>query len=149
MVQLIAVSSAGEPTGYDGDLGEHIAEVLGSTVDLYARVGFEPPWISYLAVEDDGPVGICAFKSAPVEGSVEIAYFTFPDHEGRGIASQMAAQLVALAAARPGVRVTAQTLPERNASHRILEKTGFRAVGVFQHPEDGAVLEWHFAGAGT
>ena len=149
MWQLIAISSAGEPTGFDGDLDAQIAEVLGSTVALYARVGFEPPWISYLAVERNTPVGICAFKSAPVAGRVEIAYFTFPDHEGCGVASRMAAELIELAAATPDVQVTAQTLPERNASHRILEKTGFRALGIVQHPEDGPVLEWQFAGGGS
>jgi hypothetical protein len=40
--------------------------------------------------------------------------------------------------------VFAQTLPERNASHRILEKLGFEAVGTINHPEDGEVLEWQW-----
>jgi ribosomal-protein-alanine N-acetyltransferase len=38
--------------------------------------------------------------------------------------------------------VTAQTLPERNASHRILGKLAFRHLGIVDHPEDGTVWEW-------
>ncbi len=36
----------------------------------------------------------------------------------------------------------AQTLPEKNASTRILEKLGFSFMGPVQHPEDGEVWEW-------
>jgi RimJ/RimL family protein N-acetyltransferase len=42
----------------------------------------------------------------------------------------------------PSVVVAAQTLPERNASHRVLEKLGFRHVETIEHPEDGTVWEW-------
>jgi hypothetical protein len=55
----------------------------------------------------------------------------------------MAGALVAIAASHdPAVLVTAQTLCERNASHRVLEKLGFRDIGTVEHPQDGTVLEW-------
>jgi hypothetical protein len=59
----------------------------------------------------------------------------------------MAAALVSMArrVAVPLV-VGAQTLPERNASHRILEKPGFRHVATLDHPDDGMVREWHLEG---
>jgi hypothetical protein len=58
----------------------------------------------------------------------------------------MAAELVAIARQRDSsVLVAAQTLPERNASHRILEKLGFRHVDTLDHPEDGRVWEWHLS----
>jgi [ribosomal protein S5]-alanine N-acetyltransferase len=99
-------------------------------------------------VEGPQVVGICSFKSAPLNGRVEMAYFTFPEHEGRGIATEMASQLVAMTTARPDVSsVAAQTLPERNASHRVLEKLGFRAMGTVNHPQDGVVLEWQLTRA--
>jgi RimJ/RimL family protein N-acetyltransferase len=73
---------------------------------------------------------------------VEIAYFTFPGNEGRGIATRMASELVAIAR-QNGVRaVKAQTLPRENASTRILEKLGFSKAGSVRHPEDGEVWEW-------
>jgi [ribosomal protein S5]-alanine N-acetyltransferase len=117
--------------------------VLAATSALYEAMGFIPPWICYIAVASDKVVGTCGFKGAPSHGRIEIAYFTFPGYEGKGIATQMARQLVSIARdADPDVIVAAQTLPGRNASHRILEKLGFTCLGPLEHPEDGTVLEW-------
>jgi RimJ/RimL family protein N-acetyltransferase len=118
-------------------------EILQATDGLYQQVGFALPWICYIAFLDDVAVGTCGFKSAPSQGRVELAYYTFPGNEGRGVATAMAAELVAMAnRTDPAVTVAAQTLPERNASHRVLEKQGFSCVGPVEHPEDGLVLEW-------
>lgn len=38
--------------------------------------------------------------------------------------------------------VTAQTLPEENASTSVLKKNGFRPIGPVQAPEDGTVWQW-------
>jgi len=52
----------------------------------------------------------------------------------------MAAELVTIARQHDSaVVVAAQTLPQRNASHRVLEKLGFRHVETIDHPEDGIV----------
>ena len=110
---------------------------------LYPAAQPPLPWAGYLAEEEGAYVGTCAFKSVPAEGKVEIAYFTFPGHEGRGVATRMAQRLVALATRPEVTQVSAQTLPEKNASTRILEKLGFRFVGPVMHPEDGEVWEWH------
>ena len=140
---LTPIDRDGAPHGYTGPLPEAALEVFRATAELYAMVGFEEPWIGYLALADEAPVGTCAFKSPPQSGRVEIAYFTFPEFEGRGFASEMAAQLLAIARQHSAaVLITAQTLPERNASHRILEKLGFRHVKTIDHPEDGTVWEW-------
>ena len=89
-------------------------------------------------------VGTCAFKSPPdTNGSVEIAYYTFPAFEGRGYASAMARELTGRAQAATGVRtVLAHTLAEPNASTRVLERAGFRNVGEIVDPEDGRVWRW-------
>lgn len=136
----------------DGQLPDDIVQnqiarsVTDATRELYRSVGFQPPWISYLAVRDGIAVGTCAFKSPPVNGRVEIAYFTFPEHEGQGIATWMASRLTTLARkADPSVTVTAQTLPHENASTTILRKTGFQQTGTIEHPEDGPVWEWELA----
>ena len=76
-------SSPGSPTSY------RVAGILPATADLYRSSGFAPPWIGYVAVSEGRAVGTCAFKCAPVEGRVEIAYFTFPEFEGRGLATAM------------------------------------------------------------
>lgn len=122
---------------------EPLAGVIRSTVDLYARAGFKEPWIGYLALEGEQSVGTCAFRSPPKDGIVEIAYCTFPGREGRGIATQMAKELISIAeSASSSVQVSARTLPEENASVRILRRIGFSFVGLVQDPEDGAVWEW-------
>ena len=145
-MRLLAISEDGSVEGYDGEQNAELAEVLTHTIGLYSRVGFEAPWISYLAVDGSEAVGVCSFKSRPTGGRVEIAYFTFPAFEGRGIATAMASRLVEIATSWPErLVVAAQTMPVRNASHRILEKLGFEVVETVEHPEDGAVLEWRLA----
>lgn len=143
VVSLIAVDPDGTPRGYFGALPEVWAGVSRATAALYASRGFEEPWICYLALADSIPVGTCGFTSAPRDSRVEIAYFAFPGFEGRGIATAMATELVAIARrCESSIIVAAQTLPERNASHRILEKLSFRHVATVEHPEDGTVWEW-------
>lgn len=123
-----------------------VAEVVGATTQLYGSVGYEPPWIGYLAFEDDTCVGACGFKSPPQNNRVEIAYFTFPEYESRGIATRMAAELIRLASEKmAAVTVAAQTLPEESASTSVLKKLRFRLVGTLEHPEDGMVWEWQLS----
>ena len=149
-VVLIPIDRDGTPRDHEGAVPDNTAEVLLATVKLYESVGFEEPWVGYLAMAGSTAVGTCCFKSPPRDGRVEIAYATFPDYERRGFATTMAAELIALARRRdPDVSVAAQTLPERNASHRVLEKLGFAHVATFNHPEDGTVWEWRLTGAGT
>jgi RimJ/RimL family protein N-acetyltransferase len=146
-MHLLAISEDGSVPGYGGARTAELSDVLRHTADLYSRVGFSAPWISYLAVDGVEPVGICSFKSPPVHGRVEIAYFTFPEFEGRGIATEMASRLIAMTRSWPdSLSVVAQTMPEWNASHRILEKLGFELVGPIEHAQDGVVLEWRLMG---
>ncbi len=119
-----------------------LKDVCTSVIAMYPHGSPLLPWAGYLAEEDGAVVGTCAYKSPPVLGEVEIAYFTLPEYEGRGVATRMAQRLVDLAREHGVTRVKAQTLPERNASVRILEKLGFVLAGSVNHPEDGEVWEW-------
>jgi RimJ/RimL family protein N-acetyltransferase len=89
-------------------------------------------------------VGSCAFKTPPADdGSVEIAYFTYPGFEGRGYATAMASKLIDLASRSAAVRqIVAHTLPETNASTRVLEKVGMTFAGEVMDPHDGRVWRW-------
>ena len=135
--------------GQDGQLPEaiapddHLRMVVEMTVQHFEKVGFIPPWVGYVAVENSVPIGTCAFKSPPVDGGVEIAYGTMPGFEGRGIATTMARKLVRIARQEnENLTVFAQTLPDENASTAILKKLGFQWIGTVEHPEDGPVWEW-------
>jgi len=142
-MQLVEITISGRPAHEVPALPEAALEALAGTAMLYRDTGFEPPWIGYVAVDEGAIVGTCAFKCAPCDGRVELAYFTFPGHEGRGIATRMCRELVSMArAAEPGVTIAAQTLPEPNASTRVLEKLGFRWHAEIDHPDDGRIWEW-------
>lgn len=127
---------------------ELVRTVARQTQGYVERQGITVPWGGYLAVDlvTRVVVGTCAFKGPPdPQGEVELAYFTFPTHEGRGYGTAMAAALRDRAAASPEVRcVRAHTLPERNASTRILERLGFRWAGEVVDPEDGPVWRWEW-----
>lgn len=121
---------------------EFVVPMLEQSATLLASKPRGPEWGCFLAVDEavGRVVGFCGFKDGPAaDGSVEVAYFTFPAFEGRGYASAMAAELLARAGRR---RVIAHTLPERNASCRVLEKAGFVLVGDVVDPEDGPVWQW-------
>ncbi len=118
--------------------------------DWLARLrdsGPQDPWIhGFSMVQRDTGIGVgsCGFKGPPAEdGAVEIAYGVAPDHQGKGYASEAAAALVTFAFGHAEVRVVrAHTLPETNASTRVLTKCGFRHVGEVIDPEDGLVWRW-------
>ncbi len=141
---LIPIACDGTLLGFSGELNDTVLEVVHATVALYEKTGFIEPWIGYIAVHGTTLVGTCAFKSPPADGRVEIAYFTFPEFERKGIATFMANKLVAIAMSQDAdMVVAAQTLAEPNASHRILEKIGFQHASTLEHVDEGEAWEWH------
>lgn len=145
-IRLVEITREGSPGETLSVVSAIAQEACASTAALYQKVGFFPPWIGYLAMRDSEMVGTCAFPAAPAAGRVEIAYFTFPAFEGRGIGTAMAAKLIAVArAVQPAIEIFAQTLPVTNASNSILKKLGFDLAGQVDHPEEGPVWEWRLA----
>lgn len=121
---------------------EFLKQLCTSTIAMYPNQLPMLPWVGYLAEKNGVFVGTCAYKSSPENGEVEIAYFTFPEYEGQGVATIMAQWLINIANQHGVSCVKAQTLPEKNASVRILERLNFVFVGSVDHPEDGKVWEW-------
>jgi [ribosomal protein S5]-alanine N-acetyltransferase len=113
---------------------------------LEASTGADP-WIlgfGLLHLASGTVIGMGSFKGPPGEdGVVEIAYGIVPDFQGKGYATEAAQALVAFAFSSGKVRVVrAHTLPESNASTRVLTKCSFRHVGEVIDPEDGLVWRW-------
>ena len=124
-----------------------VVAIADATAQMLSASGVALPWVGYLALEGSlrRVVGTCGFKGSPdADRTVEIAYFTFPGEEGRGIATAMAGALVRVARAVPQqvAVVRAHTLAERNASCRVLEKVGFQHASSLLDPEDGPVWRW-------
>ena len=126
--------------GFGGD-PEAARGLLAQTITLLSEDPRPAPWGCYLARLGGEWVGTCAFKAAPAEGAVEIAYMTFPAFEGRGHATAMAAVLSEIAGTA-GILPFAHTLPEENASNRALRRNGFVYGGEVMDPEDGLIWRW-------
>ena len=104
---------------------------------------FPPPYRLARDPDSGSIVGACSYKDQPNEGQVEIAYFTFPDHERQGYGLAMATGLIEIAFGDPSITlVLAHTLPERNASTRIFSRLGLEFAGPVSDPEDGTIWRW-------
>lgn len=140
---------------YEKILGMRIAhgvrEFLGAaTPDFMTRLRAATapdPWNFGFAVLhkiDKAMIGFCSFTGPPDSaGLVEIAYGIAPDYQSKGFATEAAAALVEFASRDPRVKtICAHTLPETNASTRVLEKCGFRKIGETIDSENNLVWRW-------
>ena len=105
----------------------------------------EVEWWNWLAILDPENilVGTCGYKGPPKDGIVEIGYGVISSFRGIGLATEIAAVLIDNALTFPEVsKVIAHTLPEENASCKVLRKCGLHFVGEVIDPEDGRIWRW-------
>jgi len=105
------------------------------------------PWLApYLIVhrEDGAVIGMGGYKSPPDDhGVIEIGYGIAPAYRGRGLATEFVRALVPNAFRYDEVKVVrAHTLPQFNASNKVLLNCGFRKNGDVLDPIDGKVWRW-------
>ena len=82
--------------------------------------------VTHLVIDVDGsPVG--TIGSFRIDGELEVTYWVDRAQWGRGIASEALQILLAETAERP---VYARAASDNAGSLRVLEKTGFRRIGV-------------------
>ncbi len=144
-LELIPIHEDGTIDGILPTADPSLEYVLPECVANYKRVGFQNPWNAYVTVNDGTVVGTCAFKAPPKQGRVEIAYFTFPQYENHGYATQMAACLVQIAQdTDDSIQVIARTMPIAGPSASVLKKCGFKKTAEILDPEDGLVWEWEY-----
>lgn len=118
-------------------------QLLDIYESYYPKIGFVPPWISYLIIKDNQVVGTCSFTGQPNDGTVEIAYWTFKKFEGQGVASFACAALISIVKKEnPNIKVIAKTAPEHNASTKILEKNGFVYSKIVEDDDIGDAWLW-------
>ncbi len=131
----------------DGMTPSEKAEFSADWLTLVDSATSADPWIHGFALiqrADNAVVGSCGFKGPPnANGAVEISYGVDPDYRGNGYATEAAQALVTYAFKNSKVHVVrAHTLPEVNASTRVLIKCGFKQVGEVIDPDDGLVWRW-------
>ena len=142
-IELIAVDANGQLMECDKPLSEFCARICESYGPFYEKVGFELPWVGYFAREKDQWVGSCGFKGPPINGRVEIAYVTSPEHREQGVATRMAAELLEIAKrSDSSIKIWAETMPEESASTSILKKFDFERTSIAQDEEVGEVWVW-------
>ena len=122
-------------------------EALGPTRDAVAADPSGSTWGTCFFVAGDPPelVGWGGFKGPPRDGIVELGYEIAESRWGRGLATAATRAMLAEAFADDEVTlVIAHTLPERNASNRVLEKAGFVYDG---EAREGGEVVWRFSHA--
>lgn len=106
-------------------------------LDLLHRAGADAwpganqAWGHRQIVERDSglAVGGIGFAGPPDRGEVEVGYGIVPSRQGRGYATEAVRAMAAMAWEHPAVTaVLAGTDPGNVASHRVLEKAGFRRM---------------------
>lgn len=118
-------------------------QVINMYEEYYPKIGFHLPWVGYFVVKENNVVGCCGFTGPPKNGSVEIAYWTFKEFEGQGIASFSCRELISISKQTdPTITVTAKTAPEYNASTKILQNNGFVFFEIVQDDEIGDAWLW-------
>jgi RimJ/RimL family protein N-acetyltransferase len=138
-VKLALRPCAGEPELSDPAVTGQFAEQMAA-LSAQAQV---PPWCGYIGWQGGVPLGFGGFVGRPDgDGVIEIGYLTFPAHEGRGVASAVAAGLVAIARDEGLSAVIAHTLPEENPSTAVLRRNGFVRAGEAHDPDEGTVWRW-------
>ena len=118
-------------------------QLINSMNEYYPKIGFNKPWVGYFVFNNNQVVGAGGFTGQPKDGKVEIAYGTFKEFEGQGIASFACKELISISKKTdPTITITAKTAPEHNASSKILQNNGFEFSEIAQDDEIGDAWLW-------
>jgi len=113
---------------YIGDRGvlseqDAVGYIENRLLDSFRKFGFGL-WVVETR-KDAAPVGICGLLKRDTLEDVDLGFAFLPEARGRGYAVESARFVLALAADGYGLkRVVAITVPENEASARVLERLG-------------------------
>jgi [ribosomal protein S5]-alanine N-acetyltransferase len=120
----------------------HVATLALAEIDA----GTPPRWCAPLLIMSTSRsaiLGSCRFKTAPIDGEVEISYGVAPDVRGQGIATVAIARLLQVAAADAAVdRVVAHILPDNLPSSKLALRLGFVRDRHFTDMHGDEVVRW-------
>jgi RimJ/RimL family protein N-acetyltransferase len=111
---------------------------------MHLAAGTSPFWcVPFLILGEakDRVLGGCGFKTAPIDGRVEIGYGVAVSERGKGIATAGISHLLQLAQSSGEVReVIAIILPDNIASAKVVSRLGFELTSQVLD-EDGEVAD--------
>jgi RimJ/RimL family protein N-acetyltransferase len=123
---------------------DHALPTMRDSLRADPASAFWGPFLIVLA-ETGEAAGSAGFLSQPGhDGLRELGYSVYPSFQGRGIASEAAAALVAWALAQPGTSSVRATIPPWHvASQRVAAHAGLRRTGRIEtDPDEGPVEVW-------
>lgn len=124
----------------------HFPEAMSRGYEMLKKEPSLLGWWTYLFIHarERVLVGSGGFKGrADDAGVVEIGYEIAPPYRGRGFATEAAQGLAVYAFSHDHVlAVDAHTLPEKNASVRVLAKVGMKFQGAVADPDFGEIWHW-------
>jgi [ribosomal protein S5]-alanine N-acetyltransferase len=86
-------------------------------------------------------IGSAGFSGPSETGALQLGYAIYPEHQGRGYATEAAAALVKFAWTDPGVIAVQATIPPSNSdSIRVAEKLGMVPFGEGEDDEVGKII---------
>jgi [ribosomal protein S5]-alanine N-acetyltransferase len=86
-------------------------------------------------------VGSAGFSGPSESGSLQLGYAVYPDYQGRGYATEVAASLLQAAWTDPRITAVQATIPPwHSQSIRVAEKTGMITVGEGEDDDVGKIV---------
>lgn len=130
----------GDPLGPPPLLHDHL--------DAY-RAGLklghpDPAWRLWLLVRRAGgeAIGVAGLSGPVLAGAATLGWSVYPEHQGRGYATEALRALVEHLLEDPAIAVVRATIdPGNAASLRVAEKAGLRRCGLTRDPEGGSMVE--------
>jgi len=118
-----------------------VAHIRRMAADLH-RGGYAGG--QWMMVANGEVVGLCGFKAPPsAAGEVEIGYSVSASRRRRGYASAAVGAIISAARSDQAIRtLIAVTAANNLASHRVLERNGFKRAGAGLAPAEGEEILW-------
>jgi ribosomal-protein-alanine N-acetyltransferase len=120
-------------------------EAVDFTLARLAEHPDQAAWWMHFFLSDGVLVGSGGYVGPPRDGVVEFGYEIAPQYRGRGLGRAAARAMVEQAFATGVTEVVAHTLPELNASARLLVDLGFTRGEPVESSEDGSVWPWRLS----
>ena len=131
------------PTDWTAD--KNAQEALPVLYEFFKALKGDDRWGSYFIIskEDKILLGTCGYKGIPgTDNFAELGYEINPAHQNKGYATEVAKALIDFAISQNIAGIRAHTLPEINASCKVLEKCNLIFAGEVTDPDDGPVWKW-------